>query len=266
MTEQKSVVQEPTQAVLSVDFKTEYSTATEGVTKYARVCLSLEAIQSGLIKEIGANRLSILLAILSYMDANGQCFPSQQKIAELTGQGRATVQRNLQELCEVEFNGQKLLHKELIGDKRKKTVYTITAGSVTSTDDLGVSAELEAKGTEYQLVNSKDFVLYFAEQFEQHFGEGHTPNFSKEGAIFKRLLVTYSPETLKDIIDTVMRQYKNKWYKPQYPHPTPYQLSSWLADEAYKMVKLEQERAAKIAERQQMAAEHDDTDRAIDLF
>ncbi|MED4619576.1 helix-turn-helix domain-containing protein [Priestia megaterium] len=250
-------------AVLSVDFRKEYSTAEDGVTNYSRVCLSLDAIHSGLIKQVGANRLAILLAIVSHMNEEGQCFPSQAKIAELTGQGRATVQRNLQELCEVEFNGQKLLHKELVGGKRKKTVYTITAGAITSADLVDETAEAE-KTTE--LVNGKDFVLYFGNKFKEVFGEGHTTNFAKEGAVFKALLKTYEPDSLKDIIDVVFRDYKKKWYKPQFPHPTVYQLRSWLADEAFKIVKAEKEQAQQLEVRKQKAVEQDDTDKALELF
>lgn len=254
---------EKEKAVLSVDFRREYSTAEDGVTNLSRVCLSLDAIHSGLIREVGANRLAILLAIVSYMDENGQCFPSQEKIAELTGQGRATVQRNLQDLCDVEFNGQKLLHKELVGNKRKKTVYTITAGAITSADLTDEKAEKEATA---KVMNSKDFVLYFAEQFKATFGQGHTPSYAREGAVFKRLLTSYDAEALKEIIDTVMRLYKDKWYKPQYPVPTVYQLGSWLADEAYKIVKAEKDQAQQFEQRKAVAEEQDDTDRALDLF
>jgi Helix-turn-helix domain len=244
-------------AVLSVDFRKEYSTAEDGVINTARVCISMESIHAGLIKEVGANRFAILLAIVSYMDENGQCFPSQEKIAELTGLGRATVQRNLQELIEVEFNGQKLLHKELIGNKKKKTVYTITAGAITNTDVTDETAKA---------MNSRDFVFYFADKYKETFGQGHTPNYSKEGAIFKRLLKSYDEETLKDIIDTVFRLYKEKWYKPQYPAPTVYQLGSWLADEAYKIVKAEKEQAQQLEERKQKALELDQTDKALEYF
>lgn len=247
-------------AVLTVDFRKEFSTGENGIQASSRVCISLEAIHSGLIKEIGANRMAILLAIVSYMDENGQCFPSQEKIAELTGQGRATVQRNLQELCEVEFNGQKLLHRELVGKTRKKTLYTISAGAITNSTDI---SDNKADNGE---MNSRDFVKYFAEKFSEYFGQGHTPNYSKEGAIFKRLLGTYDPETLKEIIDTVMTHYKNKWYKPQFPHPTVYQLGSWLADEAYKIVKAEKEQAEQLEQRQATAVAQDDTERALDLF
>lgn len=246
---------------MTVDFRKEYSTAEKGVVASSRVCISLDAIHSGLIKEIGANRMAILLAIISHMDENGQCFPSQEKIAELTGQGRATIQRNLQELCEVEFNGQKLLHRELVGKTRKKTMYTISAGAITATDLTENKAKVMSTA-----MNSKDFVNYFAEKFSEYFGQGHTPNYSREGAIFKRLLGTYEPETLKEIIDTVMSHYRNKWYKPQYPHPTVYQLGSWLADEAYKIVKAEKEQTEQFEQKQATAVAQDDTERALGLF
>lgn len=249
-------------AVLTVDFRKEFSTGENSVQASSRVCISLDAIHSGLIKEIGANRMAILLAIVSYMDENGQCFPSQEKIAELTGQGRATVQRNLQELCEVEFNGQKLLHRELVGKTRKKTLYTISAGAITNTDLTAESKPQEKP----EGMNSKDFVTYFHKNLTEVFSVTLSPNYSKEGAVIKRLLGTYDPETLQNIIDVVMSQYKNKWYKPQYPYPTIFQLGSWLANEAYKIVKAEQDYAEALENRQAVAVAQDDTDRALGLF
>ena len=249
-------------AVLSVDFKKEYSTTEDGVVNHSRVCLSLDAIHSGLIKEVGANRLAILLAIVSHMNEEGKCYPSQERIAQLTGQGRATVQRNLQDLCEAEFNGQKLLHKELVGSGiRKKTVYTIASGLITSTDE-----DTEQDATEEQILNSRDFVFYFDKKFKEVYGEGHTLHFGKEGAMFKVLLQNYNPDTLKEIVDLVFEEYQNRWYKPQHPHPTVYQLRSWLADQAHKVLVEKKEQEQKQAERQQKAIEQDDTDKALELF
>lgn len=250
-----------TEPVLSIDFRKEYATGMDAVVTTKKLSVSIEAIHSGLIAEIGTTKFAIMMAIVSHMNDSGQCFPSQERLAELTGLGRATIQRNLQELTEIEFKGQKLLHKQLVGNKKKKTIYTFSAGEVTNTDLI--AEEPTESGFPK---NSKDFVFYFADQFKEHFGEGHTPNFAREGAVFKRLLSSYEPNTLKEIIDVVFSLYKEKWYKPQYPHPTPYQLSSWLADEAYKIVRDRKEEAQKQAQRLEQAVKQDDTDRALDLF
>ena len=250
-----------TEPVLSIDFRKEYSTGSDSVVTTKKLSISIEAIHSGLIAKLGAKKFAIMMAIVSHMNDSGQCFPSQERLAELTGVSRATIQRHLQELTEIEYQGQKLLHKQLVGDKKKKTVYTFSAGEVTNTDL--VAEEPVTTGLQ---MNSKDFVFYFADKFREHFGEGHTPNFSREGAVFKRLLSSYEPHTLKEIIDVVFELYKEKWFKPQYPHPTPYQLSSWLADEAYKIVRDRKEQEQKQAQRLEQAVKQDDTDRALDLF
>lgn len=250
-----------TEPVLSIDFRKEYATGSDSVVTTKKLSVSIEAIHSGMIAELGATKFAIMMAIVSHMNDSGQCFPSQERLAELTGASRSTIQRHLQELTEIEYKGQKLLHKHLVGDKKKKTVYTFSAGEVTNTDLI---AEEPSKSG--LAMNSRDFVFYFADKFKEHFGEGHTPNFAKEGAVFKRLLSSYEAHTLKEIIDVVFELYKQKWYKPQYPHPTPYQLSSWLADEAYKIVRDRKEQEQKQAQRLEQAVKQDDTDRALDLF
>lgn len=251
-------------AVLSVDFKKEYSTLDDEVKSTKRVCISLNAIQDGLIKEVGANRLAILLAIVSHMNEEGKSFPSQERIAQLTGQGRATVQRNLDALCETVFNGQRLLTKELVGDKRKRTVYTFNQGMITGTDETD-EAKFEANVIEP--MNSRDFAVFFADLYKETFGQGYTINFGRDlGIIKKKLLPNYDEETLKGIIVVAITMYKDKWANDDYPYPTISMLGSWLANKAFAIYSVEREKALKQIERQQTAIEQDDSDKFLDMF
>lgn len=257
--------------ILSVDFKHEYDNVSDGVSYQARACINMDAIQNGLIKKVGANRLPLLLAILSHMDKDGKAFPSQRKLAELTGQSVNTVNKLINELVELEVDGQKLLRRELVGSgAKKKSMYFIHAGEVTNTDAIEAVEEYRAKEEQDALtktMNSKDVALYFSEVYRKTFGQGYTINYSRELSMIKqKLLPNYDDETIKGIIDIAVGKYRERWANPNYPLPTISMLCSWLANTAYGELTKEKAQAEKQEHRKQVAVEQDDTDRALELF
>lgn len=50
---------------------------------YLRVYTSL--FSSGLVKDLKPTNFTVLLAVASYMDAEGNCYPTQRQITEITG-------------------------------------------------------------------------------------------------------------------------------------------------------------------------------------
>lgn len=258
-------------AVLSVDFKKEFSNLTGEVNNSARVCIDLKAIQVGLIKEVGANRVAMLLAIVAYMDASGRAFPSQEKIAELTGQGRATIQRNVDALCEVEFNGQRLLFRETIGTVRKQTVYTLNQALISNTDDIEERLEEDARqSTAKQVVihaNARDVGKYFLKVFEDSFGYQYSITWKRDLSMIKNKLIDkHDNETLKAIVDVGVGEYKKRWASERYPHPTIGMLCGWLGNEAVGIYNKHKEQEQTMGLKKQQSAEQDQTAVALDTF
>lgn len=256
------------QPVLSVDFKKEYSTLSDGIEESLRVCIDSKAIQSGLIKELGANRFSLLMAIVSYMDVDGKCFPSQRKLADLTGQSPTTVNKNINEMLEITFNGQNILRRELKGTgKRKQSIYYIHQGEITNTDAVIETVEPKAKAVKPKKFNSRDVALYWSEVFKETFGQGYTFNYGKELAMIKnKLLPNYDEETLKAVIDIAIKQYQKNWASNNYPLPTIPMLCSWLANTAFGIHKQGADKADQLETKIETAKAQDDTDRAMSLF
>lgn len=256
--------------ILSVDFKTEYNNVADSISNSARACVSMEAIQGGLIKKVGANRLPLLLVILSYMDKEGKAFPSQRKLAELSGQSVNTVNKLINELLEIDVDGQKLLRRELVGTgARKKSMYFIHQGKVTDTDAIEAVAELREKEAleELKAWNSKDVAQYFQEVYTETYGVGYTFNYGRDlSMIKKKLIPNYDDDALKGIIEIAVKQYKSKWSNENFPLPTISMLCTWLANQAYGIYSQEIEKAQIHEERKVKAVEQDDTDRALDLF
>lgn len=254
-------------AILSVDFQTEYSTASDEVKTVSRVCIDLQAIQAGLIKKVGTAKLPLLLAIISYMDADGRSFPSQRKLAELTGQSINTVNKHINELLEIEIDGQKLLKRELVGKGvRKKSMYYISKGEVTNSE--AVEAVNEIIETEQKkAMTSRDVAHHFADVYKETFGVGYTINYGRELSMIKnKLLKNYDDEALIGLIEVAVKQYKNSWANANYPLPTISMLCTWLGNTAYGVWKQEQETVAKQSTRLEQAVSQDQTDQALSLF
>lgn len=249
--------------VMSVDFATGYNTLSDEVTNQGRVCIDMASIQSGLIKHIGANKVGLLLTIVSYMDSNGNAFPSQRKLAELTGVSKNTVNKLINELLEVEVDGQKVLRREFIGKgTKKRSLYYIHAGEITN------SAEIEKQIGADKRMNSRDVALYFTEVYQETFGNGYVANWGRDLSLIKnKLLPAYKDdEVLTGVIDTAIKGYKRNWSTPKYPLPTIPMLCTWLSNAAYGVYEQTHKEEQEKEERMQKAHELDDTDKALDLF
>ncbi|WP_028559834.1 helix-turn-helix domain-containing protein [Paenibacillus pinihumi] len=95
-----------------------------------------DAIRSGLIADLGADRLQTLLVIASYMDHTGRCYPTQWAIAEGLSVARETANRRVKALLSYRWRGEPLVTAE----KQKRTdkqhwanvVYTVRTDAVVS--------------------------------------------------------------------------------------------------------------------------------------
>ncbi|MFG3611451.1 helix-turn-helix domain-containing protein [Rummeliibacillus stabekisii] len=248
--------------LLSVNFTHQY-TSMGDVNKDATVSISLEAIQDGLIKTVGANRFAVLVAIVSYIHTDGKAYLSQRKLAELTGQSINTITKIVNELLEVEYQGKKILSRELIGTTRKKSVYTVGDALVTHTTEVKEEPVVEGTPLDAQAV-----VIHFMKAYQQKFNAEYPVNWSRDKGIAKNKLLGKfdSDETLLKVIDYAVEHYQEKWANEKYPLPTISMLSSWLGNTAYTFMSKDQQESLKKVERIETAKELDQTDKAFSLF
>jgi hypothetical protein len=89
----------------------------------------VDAVRSGMVADIGAERLQTLLVLASYMDADGRCYPTQWAIAEALGVARETANRRIKSLLRYHWRGQPLVTAEKQRDPTTQswanTVYTV---------------------------------------------------------------------------------------------------------------------------------------------
>ncbi|WP_170291595.1 helix-turn-helix domain-containing protein [Heliobacterium mobile] len=69
------------------------------------------AVTTGLIAQLGPERWTVLCIIASYMDLNGECFPSQDTIAKGMGCSRQTACKWVNSLLEFRWEGQPIIQR-----------------------------------------------------------------------------------------------------------------------------------------------------------
>ncbi|RSL28895.1 helix-turn-helix domain-containing protein [Salibacterium salarium] len=67
------------------------------------------AVTSGLIADIGPENWQTLCVIASYMDEQGECFPTQSQIAKGLGISRPAANRRVRKLAEYRWQGRPVI-------------------------------------------------------------------------------------------------------------------------------------------------------------
>lgn len=81
----------------------------------------------GISQDIGMEGVSLLLAIASYMDKNGEAYPTQRQLAEKLGTSTNRITRQVKKLLDYRYNGKQIITRELRPNNRGKenSVYHI---------------------------------------------------------------------------------------------------------------------------------------------
>lgn len=229
---------------LSVVFNKEFDVTnkTDNLDVFLKV--DVKALRGGLLKEVNGSDLTVLMAIASYMNINGQCYPTQRQLATITGMSLTTINRAIKNLLEINVNGHPVLERKLVGSGSKKSsIYTIFDIAPIETDeasdpDLLEDAKEEASvETTVKPKNARDYALYFAEKYKEQYGVSYVINFKRDLALIKnKLIANFDEETIIKILDIVIEQYKEKWSNTKYPYPSLSMVCSWLGNKAVEEI------------------------------
>jgi hypothetical protein len=100
---------EPRKPLVSVEFQTEVDVATGDRERRMFIKMYFEARDSGLLAAIPAELWKMLCCLATYMNEDGNCYPTQDRIARDLGIRRQRVNERIQDLLNFRFQGQPVL-------------------------------------------------------------------------------------------------------------------------------------------------------------
>ena len=241
---------------LKVELIQHYDVVNQVYVEDRSVKLDINALQSGIIKDIGSTEFIILLAIASYTDNHGEAFPSQRKIAEVTGLSVATVNKAVKKLLTVEINGINILcrHLEKSGEKKNFSVYSLnTVKAENEKSELKVNFQKDK--------TAKDYAHMFKHLYEEEYGIPYQLNYAREVSMIKtKLMQNFTESQIVEIMEFTIKNYKGSWSKDAYPYPTIPMLCSWLANTVMQVITRKKEKEQEQQRLQEMTADYVDAD------
>jgi DNA-binding GntR family transcriptional regulator len=106
--------------LLSVEIQKEFDVFRKEWEERVFVKLYVAARTSGLLAAISDRDWKTLCAIATFMDKNGNCYPSQAQIAKALGVSRATANERIASLINFRFKGQPVVLKTHLRDEKGK--------------------------------------------------------------------------------------------------------------------------------------------------
>lgn len=245
------------ESFLRVEIIQDYDLVNQSCIEHRNVKVTTQAIQGGLIKQIGATEFAVLMAIASFCDMEGEAFPSQRTLAEITGLSLPTVNKAVGRLLETKINGLPVIAREIesMGSKKRFSVYNLYVKE----------EEAEKKKT------ARDYVSKFKFLFEEKYGFPYVVNYGRDTSqIKKKLMADFEEEDIETIIEYVIENYETKWANTKYPYPTISMICTWLANAVMKELIQEKKKADELEKRikeAQISAskEEEMADRILDL-
>lgn len=105
----KKSTDQPGEMGFSVEIQREFDVATKAWQERVFVKVFAFARTSGLIAALGAQRWQTLSVLATYMNAAGECFPSQEEIAQALGITRSKAALRLKDLLAFRWEGRPLV-------------------------------------------------------------------------------------------------------------------------------------------------------------
>lgn len=95
--------------LISVESQTEHSLTSGNSETRIFVKMYVDAVKHGLIADLGADNWQTLCVISSFMDENGECYPTQSQIARALGVSRQTASTRVNKLVNYRWQGREII-------------------------------------------------------------------------------------------------------------------------------------------------------------
>ncbi|MFS0841184.1 helix-turn-helix domain-containing protein [Paenibacillus sp. 1P03SA] len=206
---------------------------------YFKIYLSM--FKSGLVRDLGSDRFAVLLAIASFMDESGKCYPTQEQIADVLGISRTTANKRINALLEFRWNGRPIIERQKVRFKsspNENSVYTVLplsqlaifSGEVEAVD---ASADGEVEKQRKSVADDrKQLVTYFIDKYRETYSSTFSVNWGRDMGHARRILADRTLEEAKQILDVIFEEYDERWASGPYPRPSLGQAATWLGAQA----------------------------------
>lgn len=248
---------------LKVELLKQYDVINQSYEEDFSLKLNIPAIQHGIMREIGITEFGVLLAIASFCDEEGQSFPSQRKLVEVTGLSLPTVNKIVNKLLTTEINGVPVLAREFeqTRNKRNFSVYSLnTTKKENEESDLKVifqEPKEEPKPVVPKKKTAKDYSAMFKHLYEEEYGISYIVSYARDNSLIKnKLMANFSEEEIKAMIEYVIKNYKSNWAKPNFPYPTIPMMCGWLGNTAIQQMKQKRDKEEEVQLLETVAMEH----------
>lgn len=258
---------------LKVELLQQYDIINQVYVEDRHLKVDMPSLQHGIIKEIGATEFSVLMAIASFTDIEGQAFPSQRKLVEVTGLSLPTINKIVNKLLATEINGVPVLAREFeqTRNKRNFSVYSLNAVKQENEEsDLKVvfqetAEEVPAEKQKPKKKTSRDFSNMFKHLYEQEYGINYIISYARDNSLIKnKLMGNFTEEEIVELIEFIIKNYRTKWAKPSFPYPTISMMCGWLGNTAMQMIKEQKDKEKEIEMLEEVAMENLET--SIDVL
>lgn len=256
---------------LKVELLQQYDIINQVYVEDRNIKLDMLAIQHGLIKEIGATEFAVLMAIASFTDVEGQAFPSQRKLVEVTGLSLPTINKIVNKLLATEINGVPVLAREFEQTRNKRNFSVYTLNTVKQENEESNLKVVFQETTEAPTVEkpkkktSRDYSNMFKALYEQEYGISYIISYARDNSLIKnKLMGNFTEEEIVELIEFIIKNYRTKWAKPSFPYPTISMVCGWLGNTAMQMIKEQKDKEKEIEMLEEVAMENLET--SIDVL
>lgn len=222
-----------------LDLHKEFSPMGEFQGMYLKIDISL--IMKGVLQSLSAPQLKVLLVIAAHMNEDGECFPSIERIMELTTCARQTVLDAIKALTSVQIDGVPLMAKVTEGKgirKKNKYFFHIDGVETLAADDVVDTSDNK--------LNARDVLFMFLDQYNEEFGIEYKPSWARDQSMIKgQLLENFTDDEIRAIVKITVTEYKNRWSSAKFPAPTIGAMCKWICNEAIKVHRDREDRKVK---------------------
>ncbi|MDR7207613.1 helix-turn-helix domain-containing protein [Priestia megaterium] len=253
--------------IFSVSHNKEVDLGNGEVTSNVFVRVYTSMFTTGLVANMGANNFTTLMALASFMDEQGECYPTQQQLAERIGVHKNTINKYVNELLDFRVNDQPIVTRQKINKGQGKifSFYKIHPlsqlakfqGSISQIESPSSSDSLiTSKGTNASAViipknkqvnnnqdnklTANDLLSVFLDTYREVYNVNYVvDNYPKTMTILRSKVLKPHPTLALQIVETAVREYDKRFKNGNFPRPS-IGMFSWAVNQIVPILEEQQ--------------------------